>query len=297
MFLENWSKEDFEKVLGASKYNKIYLELVNNKEATSIREDSSIRYENHHIIPRCFGGDDSPSNVARLTTYEHLLAHYYLALITDHVYMFNAINIMLGRQFKDISEIERVKLEELKHWSDIRDKSRKRLFSLESRKTISEKAKERWKQFKENGRIDEIRTNISSATSQGMRRNVNALIGVRANLGCKKYYNPETDEEKNWYEGMPIPEAPWVRGRRGNSKESRMKTSETLKKQKRRWYYNDSLQENRMFTSEQTIPEGWYPGQPKKYKKAGANKRLKEERERTLKKLKDLKNNGIETLE
>lgn len=35
--------------------------------------------EVHHIIPRCDGGTDDPSNLARLSTRDHIFAHYILA--------------------------------------------------------------------------------------------------------------------------------------------------------------------------------------------------------------------------
>jgi hypothetical protein len=35
--------------------------------------------ERHHIIPRCMGGDEEPSNLVRLTAEEHCLAHQLLA--------------------------------------------------------------------------------------------------------------------------------------------------------------------------------------------------------------------------
>lgn len=37
--------------------------------------------ENHHIIPRCMGGDDSPINLVKLTAREHFIAHLLLVKI------------------------------------------------------------------------------------------------------------------------------------------------------------------------------------------------------------------------
>lgn len=34
--------------------------------------------ENHHIIPRCFGGSDDKDNIAKLTAREHFIAHLLL---------------------------------------------------------------------------------------------------------------------------------------------------------------------------------------------------------------------------
>lgn len=38
-------------------------------------------HEKHHIIPKCMGGDNNPSNIVRLTSKEHYWAHYLLAKI------------------------------------------------------------------------------------------------------------------------------------------------------------------------------------------------------------------------
>lgn len=38
-------------------------------------------YEKHHIIPKCMGGDNHPTNICRLTSKEHYYAHYLLAKI------------------------------------------------------------------------------------------------------------------------------------------------------------------------------------------------------------------------
>jgi len=38
-------------------------------------------FEKHHIIPRCLGGSDEPSNIVRLTGREHFVAHVLLAKI------------------------------------------------------------------------------------------------------------------------------------------------------------------------------------------------------------------------
>lgn len=34
--------------------------------------------ENHHIIPKCYGGSDSPDNIVRLSAREHFVAHWLL---------------------------------------------------------------------------------------------------------------------------------------------------------------------------------------------------------------------------
>lgn len=55
-------------------YAKIYNQLI--ERAKSVRDlDYS---EKHHIVPRCMGGDNSKSNIVRLSAEEHYVAHLCL---------------------------------------------------------------------------------------------------------------------------------------------------------------------------------------------------------------------------
>lgn len=222
-------------------------------------------FEKHHIIPRAFGGTDE-NNLVKLTTYEHILAHYYLALGTNNVHMFHAFNCIMGREYKDLSDLEKIKLEELEHWAAIREQSRQRLFSEEGRATIASKAKARWQRFRESGRIEEVKKNISKTTAEGMVNSKKSQIRTRVNLGCKKYWNPETGEQRNWYPGMPEFESPWIRGRRPSTEESREKIRQTFKKDPHKWYYNDNLKINRTFKASEQVPEGWKLGAKREYR-------------------------------
>lgn len=48
----------------------------------NISEDDYV--ENHHIIPKCLGGNDSDDNMVKLTTREHYIAHGLLVKIYEH---------------------------------------------------------------------------------------------------------------------------------------------------------------------------------------------------------------------
>lgn len=58
MFLEN-------------KYTALYFKLTS-------KPDSCEYTENHHIIPRCMGGDNSKSNMVHLSARKHFICHYLL---------------------------------------------------------------------------------------------------------------------------------------------------------------------------------------------------------------------------
>ena len=57
-------------------YKKIYDNIINNRLKRTI---SNSYYENHHIIPRSLGGNDSKNNIIGLTAREHFICHYLLA--------------------------------------------------------------------------------------------------------------------------------------------------------------------------------------------------------------------------
>lgn len=263
LIIKEWDTDEFLNTIRGSRYYNDYFNLTHSNEDWRKKFKIQKGYEVHHIIPRCFGGDNSKENRIKLTTKEHILAHYYLTLMSKHIYMFQCFNCMMGSQFNKLSQVETLELEELEKWSSIRDQSRKRGFSEKARKTIAEKARLRWEKWRQSGEIESIKQNISDATKAAMQT-PEAQIKVRVNLGGKRYYNPETDTEIYWHEGDPILSHPWRPGRRGNSEESRKKVSKTLKGKK--WYYNDELQINKTFGCDEKIPPGWKPGQPYKYR-------------------------------
>lgn len=55
-------------------YQRIY-ELLMQRGQT---DRSGLFTERHHVVPRCFGGNDSTDNIVRLTPDEHRLAHLLL---------------------------------------------------------------------------------------------------------------------------------------------------------------------------------------------------------------------------
>ncbi len=55
-------------------YNKIYNELIDRAKTRELIG----YYEKHHIIPKCMGGNNDLSNIAKLTAEEHYLAHQLL---------------------------------------------------------------------------------------------------------------------------------------------------------------------------------------------------------------------------
>lgn len=56
----------------------IYKNLIDNAILEKRTKSTEIYYENHHIVPKHMGGDNSKDNLVLLTFREHVLAHYLL---------------------------------------------------------------------------------------------------------------------------------------------------------------------------------------------------------------------------
>lgn len=63
-------------------YKSIYSDFIADRRAKErILEVSGAYSEKHHIVPRAHAGDDTPSNLIRLTPEDHFFAHLLLARI------------------------------------------------------------------------------------------------------------------------------------------------------------------------------------------------------------------------
>jgi len=59
---------------------KIYDDLVKHAKKQK-RLKNGLYFENHHIIPKCLGGNNDPENLVLLTLREHFVAHKLLTYI------------------------------------------------------------------------------------------------------------------------------------------------------------------------------------------------------------------------
>lgn len=57
-----------------NKYSKWYFSIIERSKTRTVVGYS----ENHHIIPKSLGGDNSKANLARLTAREHYICHRLL---------------------------------------------------------------------------------------------------------------------------------------------------------------------------------------------------------------------------
>ena len=73
-------------------YQKHYDQLIYKARMTPYNGYTEI----HHIIPRCLGGDNSPSNLVKLSAKQHFVAHHLLFKIYGGSRLANAWYSMCG---------------------------------------------------------------------------------------------------------------------------------------------------------------------------------------------------------
>jgi hypothetical protein len=59
-------------------YNRIYEQLIKNRQTNILNKDNCLYYEKHHIIMKSFGGSNESSNIVALLPREHFIAHLLL---------------------------------------------------------------------------------------------------------------------------------------------------------------------------------------------------------------------------
>ncbi len=64
-------------------YLKIYNNLINCVRMNNTEDN--VYYEEHHILPRCMGGDNSKDNLVKMTPEQHYVAHQLLVKIYPSV--------------------------------------------------------------------------------------------------------------------------------------------------------------------------------------------------------------------
>lgn len=65
-----------------NKYTKVYFRIINRSLKRNHVKERNDGFQTHHIIPRCFGGTDDPTNLAVLTYKEHRVCHRLLIGMT-----------------------------------------------------------------------------------------------------------------------------------------------------------------------------------------------------------------------
>jgi len=62
-------------------YYILYQAIINKAKAENRIKNKEIYYENHHIFPKCLGGNNNKENLVLLTAKEHFICHKLLTYI------------------------------------------------------------------------------------------------------------------------------------------------------------------------------------------------------------------------
>lgn len=87
-----------------NKYKKWYDNII----STAKNRDLDGYVERHHIIPRCLGGADSPSNLVRLTAKEHFVCHRLLTKFVIGTFLKKKMLNAVGKFVQSNNKQERV---------------------------------------------------------------------------------------------------------------------------------------------------------------------------------------------
>ena len=94
-------------------YHKHYNQLIDRAKTRNIFSSK----ESHHILPKCIGGTDDPSNLVDLTLREHYIAHILLAKIHGGT-LWHAVNLMGRKKQYTNRHYERARIEHSKLLSE-----------------------------------------------------------------------------------------------------------------------------------------------------------------------------------
>ena len=118
-----------------------YITVYNSLIERFLLTQASGYVEKHHIVPRCMGGSDHPSNLVKLPAREHFIAHLLLAKIyggkaANAAWMMSNMKRYSSRNYAWLKESA------IAHQSEQQSGSGNHFFgrrhSLESRKKMSE---------------------------------------------------------------------------------------------------------------------------------------------------------------
>ena len=119
----------------SNKYSKWYDALISKRKQTKFEGYGEV----HHVIPRCLGGDNSKSNLVKLTPREHFVAHKLLTRMTvgaDRRKMLYALKRTISSKTHEINSREYDKIRR-EYSLAVSETLSGRVLSVEHKKNIS----------------------------------------------------------------------------------------------------------------------------------------------------------------
>ncbi len=250
-------------------HSKVYYSIINRAKNRGLDKSKYETYhEIHHIIPKCIGGTNDKDNLVMLTAKEHFICHLLLEKIYPNEKGLRLVAYKLihgNKEFTDNVKITSKTIENVKNRAieSLREFGKMRIHGENERRIISEKAKNRWSEYKKDeNKLNEIKNNIRLNTKKAMYK-PEVREKTRINKGSIWYTNKITNESMHWYPGDPdVDLSIWRKGRPKMKQSSKQKISDI---QKDICYcYNDTLKINKRFKKD-AIPDGWVRGRKQEY--------------------------------
>lgn len=177
-------------------YQKIYVQLIRNRQINQIPE--SYKYaENHHIIPRCLNGVDDQWNIVRLSFREHYIAH----LLLWKMYKEKNVGLKLSLAVRSMNFSSNIKIRDHKFNSRLFDKVKQ--YSYDKRS----------KRYEWNGKLYTINElhEISGIRKETLRLRLNHYHwtvedAINTSTVTCISYNGQTKTIKEWSKELGIKE-------------------------------------------------------------------------------------------
>lgn len=209
-----------------NKYTKWYYSIIKNRTLNPL---SKTDYgEKHHIIPKSLGGDNSKTNIVRLTAKEHFICHLLLVKMTE-----GKNKAKMAYAIRCLSKA--INNQQQRHKISSRSYN---LVIILTREILSEKSKGKNNKFYGKKHTIETRKKMSILRKERIK------AGTKE--GHRTLHNNETKNrirEKNRLQFL-------------DPKQREMRR-EWMKNKK--WYHNPETKERNFFI-EGTSPQGWIRG-------------------------------------
>lgn len=119
--MKNYSSEEFYSALQTSIYGRQYLNLI----STIVFQNRGLRkergFEIHHVHPKALGGSkEDKKNTVKCTVFEHIQLHILLYRAIPCPETCWPVQMLFGKQYNSLSEIEKISLDKVLVLSEIR---------------------------------------------------------------------------------------------------------------------------------------------------------------------------------
>lgn len=260
-----------------TKYTEWYYRIIYQRQ--KVKYDGYT--ENHHILPRCLGGTDEPSNLVELSAREHFICHLLLTKMIDnssinyaYIAMVNMKNEYQQRDYKITSRHYAYSKELNSKETSIRFKGKAK-HNVGKKRYYHQVTLQEIFRF-ENDVPDGYILGASPLTRNSQRGK---------NSGKVYYYDPITNDTISLSIGQPIPDG-FIKGnpksKTNLGKSGRKQYFNTLSNKYVRKYehekteydiemkmktiYNDITLEESFIKFDEPIPNGWILGRSPKNK-------------------------------